>query len=314
MKGTIIKSTGSRYWIRTEDGAVTVARIKGKFRIQGLKLTNPLGVGDSVLFEAEENEEALGVINEVLSRRNYVVRQSPHHRLQLHLLAANIDQALLFVTIRNPSLKQGFIDRFLLTTAPFDIPTHIIVNKADLYDAKDLERFAELRATYEHIGYKVTLISALKTDNMDTLRDILKDKTSLVSGHSGVGKSTLINALQPHLDIRTQEISDYSGKGQHTTTFAEMHPLSFGGFIIDTPGIKSLTFNHLEEEDVAHNFLEFFRFSKNCRFNNCLHINEPHCAVKEGIADGTLNAARYDSYLQIIQEIRDQNYWERNDF
>ena len=312
MKGTIIKSTGSRYWVRDESGTVRMARIKGKFRMKGLKLTNPVAVGDLVEFEVEKTEEALGIIHKILPRENYIVRQSPHHRLHLHLLAANINQAVLFVTLKSPKLKQGFIDRFLLMSAPFDIPTCVIINKSDLYESKELEKFEELKAIYEAIGYKVVLISALKSENLETLREILKDKISLIGGHSGVGKSTLINAIQPQLDIRTQEISDFSGKGQHTTTFAEMHPLDFGGFIIDTPGIKSLTFNHLEEEDVAHNFLEFFETSKNCRFNNCLHINEPHCAVKAGLEDGTLSNLRYDNYLQILSEIRGQNYWERH--
>ncbi len=312
MKGTIVKSTGSRYWVRDEVGKVIMARIKGKFRMKGLKLTNPVAVGDLVEFEVEKTEEALGVIHKILPRENYIVRQSPHHRLHLHLLSANINQAVLFVTLKSPKLKQGFIDRFLLMTAPFDIPTYIIVNKADLYDAKDLEKFEELKQIYEAIGYHIILISALEAKNLEMLRDVLKDKITLIGGHSGVGKSTLINSIQPQLDIRTQEISDFSGKGQHTTTFAEMHPLDFGGFIIDTPGIKSLTFNHLEEEDVAHNFLEFFETSKNCKFNNCLHINEPNCAVKDGIEIGTISNLRYENYLQILGEIRGQNYWERH--
>jgi len=312
LKGTIVKSTGSRYWVRDEVGKVIMARIKGKFRMKGLKLTNPVAVGDLVEFEVEKTEEALGVIHKILPRENYIVRQSPHHRLHLHLLSANINQAVLFVTLKSPKLKQGFIDRFLLMTAPFDIPTYIIVNKADLYDAKDLEKFEELKQIYEAIGYHIILISALEAKNLEMLRDVLKDKITLIGGHSGVGKSTLINSIQPQLDIRTQEISDFSGKGQHTTTFAEMHPLDFGGFIIDTPGIKSLTFNHLEEEDVAHNFLEFFETSKNCKFNNCLHINEPNCAVKDGIEIGTISNLRYENYLQILGEIRGQNYWERH--
>lgn len=312
MKGTIIKSTGSWYWLKNEQGEVVQARIKGKFRIDGKKLTNPVAVGDLVEFGIEKNEDGHGMIKKIFPRQNYIIRQSPHKRLHLHLLAANIDQAILFVTIKNPNLKQGFIDRFLLMTAPFDIPTYIVVNKADVYDAEDLEIFEHLKSIYEKIGYHVILISALNGTNIKTLETVLKDKISLVSGHSGVGKSTLINALQPQLDLRTQDISDYSGKGQHTTTFAEMHDLTFGGSIIDTPGIKSLAFNHLTEEDIAHNFLEFFETSKDCRFNDCLHINEPHCAVKKGVENGTISPLRYDNYLQLIEEIRNQNYWELN--
>ncbi len=311
MKGTIVKSTGSWYWVRTETEDVIKCRIKGKFRLNGLKLTNPVAVGDMVGFEYNRGEEA-GIIHKIHSRENYVVRQSPHKRLHLHLLAANIDQTLLFVTIRHPKLKVGFIDRFLLMTAPFDIPTYIIFNKADLYNEKDLAVYEVLKEQYENIGYKVALVSALKRQNVSYLEDILKDKISLISGHSGVGKSTLLNAVQPHLDIRTQELSDYSGKGQHTTTFAEMHQLDFGGAIIDTPGIKSLAFNNLTPQDVAHNFLEIFETSKHCKFNNCFHINEPKCAVKQALVEGTITEQRYWNYRQILDEIKSQNYWERN--
>jgi ribosome biogenesis GTPase / thiamine phosphate phosphatase len=242
-----------------------------------------------------------------------VVRQSPRRKHDLHLLASNIDQAVVVVTIVHPNLKQGFIDRFLLMTEPYDIPVTVVFNKCDLYEAHDMEMFEYIKSIYVSIGYQVLLASATHSDGLDDLRMLLKDKTTLVSGQSGVGKSTLINAIQPQLDLRTGEISDYSGKGQHTTTFAQMYNLDFGGAIIDTPGIKTLAFNHLEPMDVAHNFREFFALSDDCRFGGkCLHRNEPGCAVKAAIAEGQVSELRYANYLTIIEEIEDINYWERN--
>lgn len=311
LKGTIIKSTGSWYRVRNEAQQVITCRIKGKFRLNGLKLTNPVAVGDKVTFEYKEGEEA-GMIYKIMPRENYIVRQSPHKKAYLHLLAANIDQALLFVTIRHPKLKVGFIDRFLLTTAPFDIPTYIIFNKSDLYNEEDLKIYEKLKEQYENIGYGVVLVSALKRQNIEELKAILKDKISLVGGHSGVGKSTLLNGVQPHLDIRTQELSDYTGKGQHTTTFAEMHALDFGGAIIDTPGIKILAFNHFTPQDINHNFLEIFKTSEHCKYSNCMHINEPNCAVKQAVVDGEIAEQRYWNYCQLLEETESQNHWERN--
>ena len=287
-------------------------RIIGKFRLDGLKLTNPVAVGDRVLVEPDA-ELGSGVIRQIQPRQNYVVRQSPRRKHDLHLLASNIDQAVVVVTIVHPNLKQGFIDRFLLMTEPYDIPVTVVFNKCDLYEAHDMEMFEYIKSIYVSIGYQVLLASATHSDGLDDLRMLLKDKTTLVSGQSGVGKSTLINAIQPQLDLRTAEISDYSGKGQHTTTFAQMYNLDFGGAIIDTPGIKTLAFNHLEPMDVAHNFREFFALSDDCRFGGkCLHRNEPGCAVKAAIAEGQVSELRYANYLTIIEEIEDINYWERN--
>lgn len=298
--------------MRLEVGETVPCRIIGKFRLHGMKLTNPVAVGDEVKVEMEVGEERTGLIKEILPRRNSVVRQSPRQKHHLHLMAANVDQAVLIVTIVEPDLKPGFIDRFLLMTEPHSVPTVIVLNKADLYGEEELELYSGLEYIYESIGYQVLLTSAVSGYGLDALREVLKDKTSLISGQSGVGKSSLINAVQPSLELRTTELSGYSGKGQHTTTFAEMLPLDFGGYIIDTPGIKTLSFNYLEPQDVAHNFREFFKYSTHCRFNDCTHRNEPGCAVKQAIEEGEISELRYANYLAIMKEIEQQNYWERH--
>lgn len=313
-RGIVIKSTGSWYTVRVEDGRIIPSRIRGKFRLEGQKLTNPVAVGDEVnLVLEEEDGEEVGVIKEILPRRNYVVRQSPRRKHDLHLLASNIDQAVIIMTIIHPNLKQGFIDRFLVMTEPYNIPTVVVFNKADLYEEDEMAMYEYLKDIYEAIDYPVLLVSATDGTGLDEFRELLRDKITLISGQSGVGKSTLINAIQPQLELRTGELSDYSGKGQHTTTFAEMHELDFGGSIIDTPGIKTLAFNNLEPIDVAHNFRELFALSENCRFGGkCLHRNEPHCAVKEALEAGEISELRYINYLTIIEEIEEQNYWERH--
>lgn len=313
-KGVITKSTGSWYQVKSEEGEIIKCRITGKFRLDGMRLTNPVAVGDEVAIEIEGSEqEPIGTIKEILPRKNYVVRQSPRKKHNLHLLASNVDQAILIVTVVQPMLKQGFIDRFLLMTEPYEIPTVIVFNKADLYQDEDLDAFILLKEIYNNIGYEVLLTSATKGFGIDELKALLKDKCTLISGQSGVGKSTLINSIDKELEIRTGELSDYSGKGQHTTTFAEMHFLQDGSAIIDTPGIKTLSFNHFEPMDVAHNFREFFQYSENCKFGgNCLHRNEPGCAVKAAIEEETLSELRYINYLTLLEEIEDQNYWERH--
>ena len=310
FEGVVTKSTGSWYNVRMEDGSIISSRIRGKFRIEGLKLTNPVAVGDIVRISIEESGQ--GWITDILPRKNYVVRQSPRKKHQVHFLASNIDQALLLVTIVSPKLKQGFIDRFLLMTEPYDIPVHIIFNKKDLYSEKDLSLYHYLKDIYEKIGYQVYLVSSITKEGIVDIKKILTNKISLIGGQSGVGKTTLINSIDLRLDLKTQDLSDYSGKGQHTTTFAEMFPLKDGGQIIDTPGIKTLGFNHLEVMDIAHNFREFFIASDQCKYNNCMHRNEPDCAVKEMIEEGKISELRYINYLTLLDEVEDQNYWERH--
>lgn len=312
-EGIVIKSTGSWYQVKLADGRVLPSRILGKFRLEGMNLTNPVAVGDQVEISIEDGEEEVGLIRNIKPRINYVVRQSPRRKRDMHLLASNIDQAVVIVTIREPMLKPAFIDRFLLMTEPYEIPTIILFNKADLYNEDDLELYEAIEYMYEDIGYQVHLVSAISGQGIDALRAALKDKITLVAGQSGVGKSTVVTAVQPELELRTQDLSGASGKGQHTTTFAEMYDLDFGGAIIDTPGIKTLSFNHLEPQDVAHNFREFFALSEDCRFGgSCLHRNEPGCAVKDAIEEKQVSELRYMNYLTLLEEVEEQNYWERN--
>ena len=307
--GTITKSTGKYYVIREKDsGEVFQGIIRGKFKLDGYKLTNPVAVGDEVLFNIDGE---FAVIQKISTRENYVVRQSPRKKHFMHLLAANIDQALLIVTIVEPKLKQGFIDRFLLMTEPYNIPVIIVFNKSDLWSDDDRAVFDYLKQIYEGIGYQVFDCNNIDNQGIPEIKAALNGKRTLCSGQSGVGKSSLINTLAPHLDLKTQDLSDYSGKGQHTTTFAEMFELDPNTELIDTPGIKTLAFNHLEVMDVAHNFRELFDYSKSCKFGDCTHRNEPKCAVKDAIEEGAISTLRYDNYLQLVDEIENQNYWER---
>jgi ribosome biogenesis GTPase len=312
IEGLVTKSTGSWYEVRKQNGERIKCRIRGKFKLKGWKLTNPVAVGDKVRFVMEEDGK--GLIKETLPRLNYVVRQSPRQKHHLHLLAANVDQAVLVITVVQPDLKQGFIDRFLLMTEPHDIPVIIVINKVDLYSDEDFDICGGLSMIYEDIGYEVILTSAKDNFQIDELQQKLVGKTTLISGQSGVGKSSIINKLLPGQEIETKELSDFSGKGKHTTTFAEMYALEDGGFIIDTPGIKTLSFNNLEVLDVTHNFREFFRKSPDCKFYDCTHRNEPKCAVKNAIEAGEISDLRYTNYLAILDEIEGQNYWERHKY
>lgn len=314
LKGTIIKSTGSWYQVLPDIGSnIHACRTVGKLRLSDLPLTNPIAVGDQVEYELEQGEQLnQGLIKRILPRTNYVLRQSPRKKQDLHMIAANIDQALLVTTIVEPDLKPGFIDRYLLTTEAHRIPVILVLNKADLYDEYAMQVFEEVQHIYTSIGYRVVLASSHTGQGMEELRNLLKGKTTLLTGQSGVGKSTLVNGIQPGIELLTGELSDRSGKGQHTTTFAEMFLLDFGGRIIDTPGIKSLAFNHLDPEHIAHNFREFFQLSSQCRFGaSCMHENEPNCAVKQALDEGTVSGRRYDSYINLLNETREQNHWDR---
>jgi ribosome biogenesis GTPase len=298
MQGLLIKSTGSWYQVQTPDGQRIDCRIKGKFRMQGITTTNPVAVGDVVEFEMEPEQEN-GVITKLHQRKNYIIRKAINLSKQAQIIAANLDQALLVVTLASPRTSLGFIDRFLVTAEAYDIPARLIFNKVDLFSDEGLEILADLKAIYEKIGYPCFEVSALEGTNIDKVQELLKDKVTLFSGHSGVGKSSLINALLPNLDLRTHMVSEWSDKGMHTTTFAEMFELPQGGFIIDTPGIRELGVIDIEKNELSHFFPEMRSRMNQCRFNNCRHINEPGCAVLEALEDGDIELSRYESYLSI---------------
>lgn len=309
MKGRVLQSTGSWYLVKLENGQLMKCRIKGKFRIDDQDATNPVAVGDIVEVEQEENAET-GVINDIHQRENYLVRESPRKRFTRHILAANLDQAFIITTIKNPNFKQGFTDRFLVICEAYHVKPIIIINKVDLLREKDLPKLAQVMALYESIGYKVIQTSAVEGTNLQQVKDLMKDKVSLLSGHSGVGKSTFANAIFPELNLKTSTISNYSGKGVHTTTFATMYELPFGGFLIDTPGIKELSIMDLEPEELAHYFPEMRNRMNDCQFSNCLHINEPGCAVKAAMVNGEIAQTRYMTYLTIYDELQQQNRWD----
>ena len=298
MQGLVTKSTGSWYQVQTPDGRRYDCRIKGKFRIKGLTTTNPVAVGDRVDFELEPEQEQ-GVITKLYDRRNYIIRKSINLSKQAQIIAANLDQAFLVVTLASPRTSLGFIDRFLVTAEAYDIPASLVYNKLDMFSKEGLEILSEYKMVYEKLGYPCYEVSALKGTNIPALKDKLKDKITLFSGHSGVGKSSLMNAILPDLDLRTMEVSEWSDKGMHTTTFAEMYDLPGGGSIIDTPGIRELGVIDIEQQELSHFFPEMRSRLNQCRFNNCRHINEPGCAVLEAVENGDIELSRYESYLSI---------------
>lgn len=297
MQGLVTKSTGSWYQVKSGDQTID-CRIKGKFRTKGITTTNPLAVGDIVDFEMEPEQDN-GVITNLVQRKNYIIRKSTNLSKQAQIIAANLDLALLVVTLASPRTSLGFIDRFLVTAEAYDIPACLLFNKLDLFSDEGLEILADYQAIYENIGYPCYSVSAKEGTNINVVQNLLKDKVTLFSGHSGVGKSSLINALLPDLDLRTHMVSDWSDKGMHTTTFAEMFELPQGGYIIDTPGIRELGVIDIEKQELSHFFPEMRDRLNQCRFNNCRHINEPGCAVLEAIEDGDIALSRYDSYLSI---------------
>lgn len=299
MQGLVTKSTGSWYQVLTPQGDKYDCRIKGKFRIKGITTTNPIAVGDKVEFDLEP-EQQTGVIVKLYDRKNYIIRKSINLSKQAQILASNLDQALLIVTLASPRTSLGFIDRFLVTAEAYDIPAGLIFNKLDLFSDEGLEILAEYHQIYERLGYPCYDVSATKKINTELVKDILKNKTTLFSGHSGVGKSSLINAILPDLHLRTTEISEWHDKGMHTTTFAEMFVLPFGGFLIDTPGIRELGIIDIEKHELGHFFPEMRSRLNQCRFNNCRHINEPGCAVLEAVNEGEIELSRYESYLSIF--------------
>ncbi len=308
MEALIYKSTGNWYVAKTADGKIYNARIKGVLKIDGITSTNPIAVGDNVEMELENEVEQTAMISEILQRRNYVARISPHNKHQHHIVASNLDQGLLFATLKEPKTSQGFMDRFLVACEMYHVPAIIVFNKADLYKKKELTKFEELKKIYEAVGYKVVLASLLNGEGVEEISSILKDKTTLLSGHSGVGKSTFINLIFPELDLRTQEVSDWSGKGLHTTTFAEMFDLPFGGKVIDTPGIRELALADITPKELSHYFPEMRVLINDCQFNDCIHINEPGCAVKAAVANGKVSEERYTSYCNLLASMEEKSW------
>lgn len=308
MQGIVYKSTGSWYSLRDKEGKFWNARIKGIFKLDGITSTNPVAVGDVVDFDMENEGENSVIITKIHERRNYINRQSPRLKHQQHIIAANLDQSVLIATIKEPRTSQGFIDRFLVACEMYHVPAILVFNKFDLYKAKEAEKYEEWKAIYEDIGYKVMAMSLKTLSGVEEVKELLKDKTSLVSGHSGVGKSSFINAIMPNMEIRTQDVSGWSGKGMHTTTFAEMYDLSFGGKIIDTPGMREFGLVDVERQELSGYFPEMRLRLNDCQFNNCLHINEPGCAIKDAVVNGEIHEDRYVSYYNILESIKEKSW------
>jgi ribosome biogenesis GTPase len=302
MTGIVYKSTGSWYTIKSEQGDFIECRMKGKFRIKGIKSTNPIAVGDRVDFELEENSDAItGTIHTIHERKNYIVRKSVNLSHQMHIIASNIDRVFLLITINNPPTTTSFIDRFLVTAEAYGIEAILVFNKIDTFDSTMLDDQLFLQHVYQEIGYQCLRVSSTEKKGLETLMELMKGKVSMFSGHSGVGKSTLVNAIEPSLHLKTTVISEQSKQGQHTTTFAEMYDLSFGAKIIDTPGIKGFGIVDMEKEEISGYFPEFFKLKEHCKFNNCLHKDEPNCAIKQALDSDLIAWSRYKSYLQILE-------------
>jgi len=308
MKGLVIKNTGSWYTVKTDDGQLIESKIKGNFRLKGIRSTNPVAVGDHV--EIITNQEGTAFISAIEDRRNYIIRKSPNLSKQSHILAANVDQALLVVTVNYPQTSTTFIDRFLTSAEAYSVPVVLVFNKHDLLSEEELHYEKMMCTLYETVGYKCVEISAETGEGVEQLFPILKDKISLLSGNSGVGKSTLINRLIPHASQRTAEISDAHNTGMHTTTFSEMIELPGGGYLIDTPGIKGFGTFDIEKEELTSYFKEIFHFSKDCRFSNCTHTHEPGCAVIKAVEDHFIAASRYQSYLSMLEDKDENKYRE----
>ena len=308
MKATVYRSTGSWYILKNAEGEFVNARLKGKLKIEGITSTNPIAVGDIVEIDNEEVVEGNLVISKIYDRRNYINRVSPHNKNLHHIVAANLDQSLLFATLKDPKTSFGFIDRFLITSEAYRVPAIIVFNKADLFKEKEQEKFNLAKKNYEAIGYKIMLMSIEKNIGTAEVKELLKDKITLLSGHSGVGKSTFINYVFPDLSLKTLAVSDWSGKGMHTTTFAEMFDLPFGGSIIDTPGIREMGLVDIPKNELAQYYPEMRVVMNDCKFNNCQHFNEPGCAVKAAVNDGTISEERYLSYLAIKDTIEEKSY------
>lgn len=304
--GLIIKNTGSWYLVHTEDGKDIECKIRGNFRLKDIKSTNPVAVGDRVYITL--NTEGTGLITQIEDRKNYIIRRSSNLSKQTHIIAANIDLCFLIITISQPYTSTVFIDRFMASAEAYRVPVNIVINKTDIYSQDETEYMEALCSMYEHIGYPCIKVSALNNEGLESLREKMRNNISLFSGHSGVGKSTLINSLIPNAQLKTGAISDYHGKGMHTTTFSEMIEIPGGGYLIDTPGIKGFGTINMERQEISHYFPEIFRFSEKCRFNNCLHLNEPGCAVREAVENHFISESRYKSYLNMIDEESDEKY------
>ena len=308
MEGIVYKSTGSWYTVKDGAGRFWNARIKGVFKIDGITSTNPIAVGDAVVMQLEQENENSCMITEILPRKNVINRQSPRVKHQHHIIASNVDQSLLVATLREPRTSQGFIDRFLVASESFHVPALVVFNKVDLYRKKETEQLEELSHMYEKIGYKVFATSVKDGKGLDNLKEQLQGKITLISGHSGVGKSSLLNLLLPELQQRTQEVSGWSGKGLHTTTFAEMFDLPAGGAVIDTPGMREFGLVDISKQELSHYYPEMRELIDQCQFNNCQHINEPGCAIKQAVVDGLIHEERFMSYYNILESIEAKKY------